>query len=264
MRGYVSEFTDRLQQQSRYGFAVSELIAVAPVARPALNAALRRLSARGRLKRLTPRGDFFVIVPLEHRSMGAPPAAWFLDDYMRHLGCDYYVALQSAAAWHGATHFAVMETQVMTSVQLRPIEIGRERIRFFTKANAGTTPTETRVVEGMTVRVSTPEATLLDLVRYTRGSGGLGRTATMLGDLAPKCRRPRLLAALEAADDAPSAQRLGYLFDVFGHTGLARAVARWLDRHRHAVCPLAPGAPVEGALRTPWNVIENVTVEAAT
>lgn len=90
--------------------------------------------------------------------------------------------------------------------------------------------------------------------------------------LSPTHALPPIVAAiaatflwlLDAADDAPSAQRLGYLFDVFGQTALARAVARWLDRHPHSVCPLAPGITVEAALRTPWNIIENVNVEAAT
>ena len=46
----------------------------------------------------------FVVVPGGYCSAGGPPAIWFIEDLMRHLGRRYYVALLSAAALHGAGH----------------------------------------------------------------------------------------------------------------------------------------------------------------
>ncbi|WP_354254725.1 hypothetical protein [Bradyrhizobium sp. F1.13.3] len=46
----------------------------------------------------------------------------------------------SAAAAYGSSHFAVMETQVVTTKWLRPIENGRHRIRFFQKTRAASLP----------------------------------------------------------------------------------------------------------------------------
>lgn len=260
-RGYVSDFMDRLQQKARYGFALAELQAAVPVGRVALNAALRRLALKGRLRRLRPQSDFIVIVPPEYRTVGAPPSDWFIDDYMRHIGLDYYVGLLTAAMWHGSSHFAVMTTQIVVPRQLRPVAIGRERIRFYTKATAARTPTERRVSGFGGARVSTREATLLDLVSHLRG-GMLNQAATILVDLAPHCRAPAMSAALDAADDPPSAQRLGYLFERFGHQRQAATVRRWLERRPHSVCLLEPSQPAEGPRRMPWNLVENGRVEA--
>lgn len=262
-RGYVANFIDGLQQQGRYTFALSELAGAASVTPAALRAAITRLIAKGRLRRFTPKGDFFVIVPHEHHSLGAPPVAWILDDYMRHLGMSYYVGLLSAAEWHGAAHFAVQEAQVVVSAQLRPVTLGREHVRFFVKHTAAATPVEIRTTEAGSVRVSTPEATLLDLVRYRHAAGGLGRVATIVAELGRRSNPAGLRTALDVADDPPSAQRLGYLLERLGLKSLAGAARQWISQHRHSVCALEPSLPAEGPRRAPWDVIENASVEVS-
>jgi hypothetical protein len=73
---------------------------------------------------VTPESDFLFIVPQEYHALGAPPVAWVLDSYLRHLDIylrhldiSYYVALLSAAEWHGSAHLAVQEMQVVVSEQ---------------------------------------------------------------------------------------------------------------------------------------------------
>ena len=60
------------------------------------------------------RHGFYVVVPPQYLSWGAPPPAWYIDDLMRHEGHAYYVGLLKAAELHGATHQVVMEFQVVT------------------------------------------------------------------------------------------------------------------------------------------------------
>jgi predicted transcriptional regulator of viral defense system len=261
-RGLIARFIDSLQQQGRYSFALTELdaaaAAVSPVAR---RAALRRLAAAGRVRRVTSHGDFLVIVPHEHATMGAPPVAWFLDDYMRHLGIEYYVGLLSAAEWHGAAHFAVQETQVVAATQIRPIAIGRERVRFFVKRDAAATPVRRMSSGAASILVSSPEATLLDLLRYRDAVGGLNRIVVILDELAPKCRAAELQAALDAANDVPAAQRLGYLLDHAGQGKLAHVVERWLVHRPHRLRPLDPAGPASGLHQRPWNLVINAAIE---
>jgi predicted transcriptional regulator of viral defense system len=261
-RGLVAGFVDRIQQQGRYSFALTELDAAAAAVSPiARRAALRRLAATGRVRRVTSHGNFLVIVPHEHTTMGAPPVAWFLDDYMRHMGIEYYVGLLSAAEWHGAAHFAVQETQVVVDTQIRPIAIGRERVRFFVKRAAAVTPARRMSSGAASILVSSPEATLLDLLRYRDAVGGLNRIVIVLAELAPQCRGAELQAALDAANDVPAAQRLGYLLDHAGQGKLARVVERWLARHPHRLRPLDPARPVSGVQEKPWNLVINAAVE---
>ncbi len=262
-RGYLSAFVDGLQRQGCYTFALSELAASTLANGRSLSAAITRLIAKGRLRRFTVRGDFFVIIPHEYHSLGAPPVAWVLDDYMRHLGIAYYVGLLTAAEWHGSAHFAVQETQVIVSKQLRSIEFERTRVRFVVKHGAAATPVEIRTTEAGSVRVSTPEATLLDMVRYRHAVGGLNRIATIAADLGRLCRPAGLQAALDAAEDPRSAQRLGYLLEKLAFKTSTDTIGRWISQHRHSACALEPALPADGPQRAPWDVIENTAIEVS-
>jgi len=99
---------------------------------------------------------------------------------MAYLRRPYYVGLLSAAALHGAAHQSPQEFQVVTDRPLRPIEVGRTRIRFVKKAHLAKTPTVGVKAPTGEIRVSSPEATALDLVRYPEHAGYLSNVATIL------------------------------------------------------------------------------------
>jgi hypothetical protein len=86
------------------------------------------------------------VVPREYRAAGCPPASWFIDDLMRHMGRRYYVGLLTAAALHGAGHQQPMAFQVMADSAERDIEVGRVRIDFHMSSvfdGAATEPMQT-------------------------------------------------------------------------------------------------------------------------
>ncbi len=261
MHGQVESFIDATQAEGRYAFDVEELRGAVTLSPEGVRAALRRLEERGRVVRPSARRGFFVIVPLEYRTLGTPPSAWWLDAFMRHIDrSDYYVGLLTAAEWHGAAHYAVQETQVIVSEQLRPIRVGRERIHFITNSYASRTPTESMAFDAGSVRVSTPEGTAVDVVRYARLVGGPSRVATILSEL--KLTPSGLSHAVESAGDVTAAQRLGFLLEAAGQHAASQAVARYLERHEHRTRPLVPGASTEDAdISAPWDVVVNAPVE---
>lgn len=261
MRGQVEKFVEATQSRGRYSFGGVELRGAVTLSDDGLKAALRRMEAGGKLVRPSAKRNFFLIVPPEYRSLGGPPVAWWLDAFMVHLGhADYYVGLLTAAEWHGSAHYAVQETQVIVPAQVRPLRIGRERIRFVTKTDAAATPVMQKSSEGGAVRVSTPEATAIDLVRYARIVGGPSRIATVLSEM--PLSGAELHNALEITSDVTAAQRLGYLLDVAEQHEAAQAVARYMFAHDHRIRPLVPGAPMRGAdVAEPWDVVVNATVE---
>ena len=73
--------------------------------------ALTREVSKGRI--MSPLRGFYVIVPDEYVLRGAVPQSFYLDDMMRHLGRKYYVALLSAASYHGASHQVPLRFSVM-------------------------------------------------------------------------------------------------------------------------------------------------------
>lgn len=257
----LADYVDGLQATGRYTFRREEAIRALGVSAVALRSATRRLVAKGRI--VTPRRGFVVIVPVEYRDAGAPPASWFIRDLMAFHGRPYYVGLLSAAAIHGAAHQQPQEFQVVTDRQVRPATAGRARIRFFIKRTIGRTrTTDVKTVTG-TMRVSTPEATALDLVRYVRGAGYLGNVATVLSELAERIDARRLVSAAEAEPDVSCGQRLGFLLDLVGQGRRAEPLSRWIARRQPFPVRLRPDRPARRAANDPrWQVLVNEAVEA--
>lgn len=112
------------------------------------------------------------------------------------------------------------------------------------------------------MRVSTPEATAFDLVRYPEHGGGLSNVATVLQELTERLDGGELVRVAEAAGEMAYAQRFGYLLDRVGRPEVARALAEWVDARAPRVTPLSPSAPIAGAERDArWRVAVNEEVD---
>ena len=253
-------FLDTLQAAGRYAFTRAEAARALGVSDVGLKNALWRLAKAGRL--VSPRRGFYVIVPPEYRAAGSLPASWFIRDLMDYLGRPYYVGLLTAASLHGAAHQAPQEFQVVTDRPLGEIEVGRVRIRFVKKASLARTRTVGVKTPTGEMRVSSPEATALDLVRYPEHCGGLSNVATVLRELAERLDGTELVRVAEVEDEAAYAQRLGYLLDVVGRREVAEALASWVASRSPRVAPLASGAPITGTRRDArWRVAVNEEVD---
>lgn len=167
---------------------------------------------------IRPRRDFYVIVPPQFLAWGAPPPSWYIDSLMRHEGCPYYVGLLKAAELHGATHQAVMEFQVITDKRLPRIRAGRSAIVFYYRKDmdAILSGVDDHKTDTGSMKVSCPELTILDLLRYPHASGGLDHIATVLSDLAERID-PARLALLSGAFERSVVQRLGHVLGRLGH-----------------------------------------------
>jgi predicted transcriptional regulator of viral defense system len=260
-RETLSALVDSCQAAGRYVLTREQALESLGNSDEALKKAVQRLVAKGRLA--VPRRGFFVIVPMEYRDAGAPPPAWFIDDLMKFTGQPYYVGLLSAAALHGAAHHQPQEFQVVTNKQLRPAVAGRARLRFFRKRDLDRALTMDVQTETGLMRVSTPETTALDLLRYVEGAGHLGNVATVLAELAERMDPQRLVEAATAEGKVAVAQRLGHLLDEVGAGESGGALAEWVARQRPRFVPLRSDRPVRKAAKDArWHVLVNESVEA--
>lgn len=256
----LDELVDLLQSQGRYTFTRAEALATLGVSAEAFKKAAQLLTRRRRLA--SPRRGFCVIVPVEYRVAGAPPASWYIDDLMKAVGAPYYVGVLTAAALHGAAHQAPQEFQVVTTTRQRTVVVGRERIRFLKKRNLARTAVMSLKTPTGAMRVSTPEATALDLLRYVDAAGFLSNIATVLHELAEKCDPSRLVEAAAAGVELPHVQRLGHLLDLVGARSLADPLAAWLAQHRPDWVRLDPTEPTRRARRDErWRLRINARVE---
>ena len=237
--GAAAAFLDKQLAVGRVAFPLPELIK---------ETGLSRLAARKQLLRLgdcvaqpSRRHSFFLIVGPEHRAVGVPPVAWWLDDFFKWLGRPYYMALQSAAATYGSLPQAVQVTQVMTDESRREIVAGKLRIQFFVKRAIDQTPTQPLANAYTRLVVSTPEATAFDLIRYASRIGGIGRAVETLRPMLPLMRVPEMKRVLQAENEASTARRLGYIMERSGNAMLAGAIHDWLPSQM----PLIPLIPMK-------------------
>jgi predicted transcriptional regulator of viral defense system len=252
-------FIEELLTQGRHAFTRTEANAALGSSPQAAYLALRRLARRGRVA--MPRRGFYLIVEPRHRAVGAPPPASWIGDLMRFLEARYYVGLLSAAALHGAAHQQPQELQVVAGKVLRPVVVGRARIRFFFRGDMRAAATQETKTTGGMVRVSTPEMTAYDVVRY-RGAASIDHVATVIGELAERMDAARLGAVVRRNQELPVVQRLGYLLDLAGRSDLAAPLERFARSARLKTVPLEPGSGERVRRRdAKWRVDVNAVVE---
>ena len=261
-RASLSKFIADLQSNGRITFDADEAVAALDTNRGAFLDAAQRLKKRGSL--ISPRKGFYVVVPPQFTSFGAPPPSWYIDDLMRYEQQPYYVGLLKAAELHGASHQAVMEFQVVSAKRMSKIRSGRSLIVFYYRKDM------TGILDGIDdvktdtgkMRVSSPALTALDLIRYANAAAGLDNIATVLTDLGTWIE-PDQLALLAPQFESPVVQRLGYLLDMLDRRSITQKMhdmlfsswkPNWIELDRsEAKDPLFAPNPIERDSR--WRVV---------
>jgi hypothetical protein len=254
--GAAETFIDAYMALGRVAFSLADLMKESGLS--AIAAKYQLLRLRGKVVKISRKQPFFLIIGPEHRSIGAPPVTWWLQDYFNWLGRPYYLALQSAASLYGSNPQALQVTQVMTDHPCRAIKVGRIQVRFFVKGGIERTPTQQLAQAAAPLCISTPEATAFDLIRYAVSIGGIERAAETIGPLLPILRDRELRRVLEVGNESTVTQRLGFVIDAAGAKKLARAIRDWLP-DKLAVVPLSPlqGDRKDIPIVERWQVLNN-------
>ena len=251
------ELADWLLARGRHWVTTTDAAELLGIPERHVAPSLAQSRRRGYL--FSPTKGLYVAIPPEFRSWGTVPAAHFVDPMMRHLGHDYYVCLLSAAEIHGFSHQRPQVFQVMTPARLRSRTFGRVRIEFITSVHTSDRPIDVVNTPTGTMRVSTPETTVLDLVSFPNAIGALFNVATIIGDmLAEDALDVGRLA--EVASDYPASivQRTGWLLDYMASQVDVEVDTKPLVRLaslRLTPTPLDPGHGRSGDLDRRWNVI---------
>ena len=260
MAATLEKWIDDQQTRGKYTFLRAEAIQGSGLTPEAAKKALQRLERHGRVAKA--KNYFFVVVPLEYHSAGAPPPAWFIHDLMAAMKLPYYVGLLTAAGLHGASPQQPQEFQVVTDRSVRPIMVGRVRLRFFaSKYVVGAATVKLKTPTG-SIQVSSPETTALDLVRFAKAVGHLDHVAEVVAELSPSLRPGKLLTAVRLVGDVPNTQRLGYILDLIHARQLADPIRAWVRRQDPRPVPLRSGRLANAAEENGrWHVLVNEPLE---
>nr|AQQ74837.1 hypothetical protein [uncultured bacterium] len=259
----LEQWIDGLQARGKYTFLRSEAVRESGLSPDTVKKALQRLAQRNRVVKV--KDYFYTVVPLEYQSAAAPPASWFISDLMQAMKLPYYVGLLSAAAMHGASHQQPQEFHVFTDRSVRSIKAGRTTIRFFaSKYVVRAAIREMKTQTGM-VRVSTPETTVLDLVRFAKSAGHLDHVATVISELAPSLDSRKLLKAVRLIEDVPNTQRLGHILDHLRMRHLSDPVHKWIEHQRPRPVQLRTGVrDTKHREDRRWHLLINRPIEIET
>lgn len=259
-REKLADYVEALQRRGERSFTKSAALRDLGMTEMAfLQSALRLIK---KLALIKPVSGFYVIVTPEFRSSGGPPPIWYIDDLMQFLGQPYYVGLLSAASLFGATHQSVMELQVVTTRALKPIVIGKNRIRFIVNKYTKKIPKEERKTPNGKVMISTVGATAVDLVRFQKRSGGLSHIATVLIEMGKKIAIRDVVKTAEIYQDVPLIQRVGYLLENFVPALRLKTLENWLrskDCDYKRISGKRSGPSIEVSKK--WRIIQDVELE---
>lgn len=254
----AGRFIEELLGRGRYVFNREEAARRFGTSSAATYMSLHRLVNARRL--VMPRSGFYVIVDPQHRSAGTLPAEWFIHELMKDMARSYYVGLLSAAQLHGAAHHRPQEFQVMIPRRaVRPIRSGNVLIRFYGKGGFDLSQTQEVKTPTGSMKVSTPETTAWDIVRYFKAAGGLDNVITVLSELAEKLDGRKLRQTVKRHDEVIVAQRLGYLLDKLGRRDLSNGFAGWVRDAPLRLLDPAGTAPVSESRK--WRLAVNTRLE---
>lgn len=259
-RPRASSVIDEFASVGRYHFTTAQMRSALGVSDAAARLALNRLKKKGLVA--SPSRGFHVIVPPEYRRIGCLSPDQFIPQLMEHQKRQYYVALLSAAEYHGAAHHRPQVFQVAVAGNHRPISCGAVRVSFISRARIAEVPVQSLDTPYGTILLSSPEATAIDLVGYARRAAGWDNVATVLCELAEEIN-PDLLC--EAARTAPVtwAQRLGYLLELVGAGDKTLPLKDYVRRNARDATPLIPYVDIDHARRADdWKLLVNAEVES--
>jgi len=174
--------------------------------------ALARLSNDGKIHSVW-KGFYAITLP-DYGLKGVIPPIDYIDQLLHHLGAGYYIALLTAASYLGSSHHApqvfqiisdkILHTRNNNEIKIEPIYKKTIINKYLRNINSRTA----------SVVISSPELTAIDLVLYTKRSGGINQVATVLGGLAELIDFQRVDADFFSDIPAAIVQRLGYILDV--------------------------------------------------
>ena len=264
---FLSGYVDYIQSQGEYVFAQKTAKEQLGCSDDAIRIAANRLINKKRIIKL--RYAFYLIIPLEYQTLGAPPPSWYIDTLMNQYHHQpYYIGLLSAAALHGAGHQQPQVFQVITNKPLRSITIGRSKINFIVKKNLQKNMSTKIKTQTGYMDVSTPESTAFDLVHYVAHAGYLNNIATVLAELVEKINPNKLLIAAKN-EEMPIIQRTGYLlakYTVYTNSAqnVTKPLLKWLkNQNTHPILLRSDkGLNKNTPKDQKWQIYENEVVEA--
>ncbi len=191
----VSDYLKKLLSFEEYSFSIDELREHINKSEIPIKRELDRLIEKGEIINL--RKGFYLIIPPRYSSAKKLPVQLYCEKLFRYLDRNYYVALFSAAKFHGASHQQVHRDYIITEKpKFNDISKGTIDIRFFTTSNWSDQNIQIKKSDAGIYKVSSPALTIADLIHYQTKLGGINRMLAVIEELSEEINESDLIELL--------------------------------------------------------------------
>jgi len=256
---HLEEYIQSRRRKGGYMLFKEDAIKSMKVSENAFYCSISRLAKKRAIAHI--KKGLYAIVPPEYFYRGTIPPKWFIDDLMKHLKQPYYIGLLSAAALHGSAHQAPQVLQVITDKKIRPLRNKFFHITFHCSKNMSLIPVQDIKTPTGYIKVSTPEGTAFDLLRYMHQSGNLNHVALVLSELAETIQGNEIVK-VGKRQPIIYCQRLGYLLDTLGHSSLTQTLYTLLQSQKLNFIFLRPdSSSKEFEKNLKWRILVNEKID---
>lgn len=261
----VREWIRKLQSEGKHSFSLVSLKKELPASTiTGVKRALSRLSFKGQI--ISIYKGYYLVIPPQYSSIGILPPSSFVDSFMNFLERAYYMALLTAAAFHGASHHQAQEFFVVTGFPvLRPFQKKGVKMNYISKKVIPGGLLESRKTESGYLKISNPVLTAADLIQFEKRVGGINRAAIVLEELAEAIKPGDFSQLFVRTTPATTLQRLGYLLEnVINNQKLSSALYKQMIKTgvNFFRTPLKPSTSSRGfSSDERWKVIINTIIE---
>ena len=207
---------------------------------------------------------FYVIIPTQYQLKGIVPPTYYINELMSYLGKPYYVGLLSAAAVHGASHQRAMATQVITIGPRSRISKKNSLLDWNYRQEIPGDLLESRNGEMSSIKYSSAELTVVDLIQFASSIGGYQRAATVIAELTDMLDISKMKAVIPYTTIS-TMQRFGYMLEfILNERGKADelySVLKEGNGYFNAVLMSTEHPKVNDSESNRWRVNMNIDIE---
>lgn len=211
----VENYIKQLLSYEEYSFSLNELIENINKTETSIKSELSRLIAKREIVNL--RKGFYLIITSRYSSAQKLPVQLYSEKLFKYLNRNYYVALFSAAKFHGASHQQVQRDYIITErPKYNDISKNVIDIRFFTSTNWPDKNIQIKKSDAGIYKVSSPTLTIVDLIHHQTKLGGINRMLAIIEELSEELKEMDLVELLNWYPNKSTLQRFGFLLEELG------------------------------------------------
>ena len=259
----VAKYIKQLLSYEEYSFSLNELIENINKTETSIKRELVRLIAKKEIVNLR-KGFYLIITPRYSRAQKLP-IQLYIEKLFKYLDRNYYVALLSAAKFHGASHQQIQRDYIITETpKFKDISKNSIDIRFFTTSNWSGENIQIKKSDAGIYKISSPALTIVDIINHQTKLGGINRILSIIEELSEELKESDLIELISWYPNRSTLQRFGFLLEELRINEKVQELL-FLNLKTTKFFPvlLSPEINVRpGAVNNKWKVDVNVKMES--